>query len=252
MCSVSWSRTRGSLVVVMNRDERRDRAPARPPRRWPGKGSGGGFTAPVDGDAGGTWIAVRDSGVVLALLNHQPPAPMRRAGHRSDDISGVVRAGRQARDSGVVERPPLISRGRLVTALAAEPGIPDATRLRAAGLAAFAPFRLFVAGPSTPPRAFTWNGGSLTARRLDARRGFLTSSSWNARAVVAARQASFRRFARDRRQPTRADLLGFHARTDDPRGTPWAICMAREDARTVSTTVVDAGPEGVSMRYRAR
>jgi hypothetical protein len=240
MCSVSWSRSRGSLIVVMNRDERRDRAPARPPRRWPGNPDGCGFTAPIDGEAGGTWIAVRDSGLVLALLNHQRTAPVRRADRKAADGSGVMAAR------------PRTSRGRLVTALAVEEGIPDSARLRAAGLAAFAPFRLFVAGPSTPPRAFTWNGVALTARRLDPRRGFLTSSSWNARAVVAARQARFRQFARDHRQPTRGDLLAFHARTDDPRGTPWAICMAREDARTVSTTVVEAGPAGVSMRYRAR
>lgn len=228
MCSVSWSRARGSLVVVMNRDERRDRAPGRPPRRWPAGRDGGRFTAPVDGDAGGTWIAVRDTGVVLALLNHQHP-----------------------NDFGVVAGPPRTSRGRLVTALAAESAIPDASRLRAAGLAAFAPFRLFVAGPSTPPRVFTWNGAALTARRLDPRRGFLTSSSWNPRAVIAARQARFRAFLRDHRQPTGADLVAFHAGADDPRGAPWAICMARDDARTVSTTVVEAGPDGVSMRYRA-
>lgn len=237
MCSVSWSRSGGHLIVVMNRDERRDRAPARPPRRWPGEG--GRFTAPVDGDAGGTWIAVRDSGVVLALLNHQRPTPIRRAGHGIADDLGVVTDART-------------SRGRLVTALAAAPGIPDAARLRASGLASFAPFRLFVAGPATPPRVFTWNGVSLTSRRLDPRRGFLTSSSWNPRAVVAARQARYRRFARAHRQPTRGDLMAFHARTDDPRGAPWAICMAREDARTVSTTVVEAGSAGVSMRYRAR
>jgi hypothetical protein len=248
MCSVSWSRWRGSLVVVMNRDERRDRAPARPPRRWPGHGAGGGFRAPVDGDAGGTWIAVRDSGVVLALLNHQRPTPTGRAGRGIDHDSGR----RKGRDAGVVAVSPPTSRGRLVTALAAAPGIPDAARLRAAGLASFAPFRLFVAGPSAPPRVFTWNGVSLTSRRLDPRRGFLTSSSWNPRAVIAARQARFRRFARDHRQPTRADLVAFHARADDPRGTPWAICMARADARTVSTTVVEAGRAGVSMRYRAR
>ena len=75
MCSVSWSRARGGLIVVMNRDERRDRAAACRPRRWPGDGESGGFTAPVDGDAGGTWIAVRETGVVLALLNHQPARP---------------------------------------------------------------------------------------------------------------------------------------------------------------------------------
>ena len=229
VCSLSWIRRRDGLIVVMNRDERRDREPARPPRRW--HGADGGFTAPVDGDAGGTWIAAKDSGVVLALLNHQAP-----------DDSGVVRCVGEGRR---------ISRGLLVTTLAAEAGIPDAARLRAAGLAAFAPFRLFVAGLSVPPRVFTWNGLVLRARQLDPRLGFLTSSSWNPGAVIPSRHARFRAFARRHPKPTRADLLTFHAQADDPRGTPWAICMARDDARTVSTTVVDVGPSGVAMRYRA-
>ncbi len=233
MCSVSWIRRRGTLVVVMNRDERRDRAPARPPRRWPG--ADGGFTAPVDGDAGGTWIAAKDSGVVLALLNHQPARTLPRR-----------RTGRKA----AVDATRPISRGRLVTALAGESAVPDARRLRAAGLAAYAPFRFFVAGRRVPPRVFTWNGVALTSRRLDPRVGFLTSSSWNARAVIPARQARFRAFRRTHPRPTPADLVAFHERADDPRGTPWAICMSRTDACTVSRTVVDVGPTGVSMRYR--
>jgi hypothetical protein len=247
MCSVSWSRGSGGLIVVMNRDERRDRAPARRPRRWPGAGVAGrgGFTAPVDGEAGGSWIAARDSGVVLALLNHQPGSRSRHGAGGGMHRPGGSRGG---------PRVPLprVSRGLLLTTLAAESRVPDAARLRSAGLASFAPFRLFVAGPSTPPRVFTWNGATLASRRLDPRRGFLTSSSWNPRAVIAARQATFRAFARRHRQPTRADLLALHASADHPRGTPWAICMSREDACTVSTTVVDVGPGGVSMRYRAR
>jgi hypothetical protein len=216
------------MVVVMNRDERCDRPTARPPRRW--RGGDVGFTAPLDPAGGGSWIAVRDSGLVIALLNHHPPA------------------GSMA--SAATDRP---SRGRLVTALAGERGVPDARRLRAAGLTGFAPFRLFVAGPATPPRVFTWDGRLLRARRLEPALGFLTSSSWNARAVIPVRHARFRAFARDHGgRPTRAALLAFHDATDDPRGTPWAICMTRDDARTVSTTVIDAGRSGVSMRYRRR
>jgi hypothetical protein len=136
--------------------------------------------------------------------------------------------------------------------LAAETRVPDAARLRAAGLDAFAPFQLFIAGPALPPRAFTWNGATLTTRRLDPRCGFLTSSSWNPRAVIAARHATFRAFVRRHGPPTRDALLDFHASADDPRGTPWAICMSRADARTVSTTAVTAGRDGVTMDYRAR
>lgn len=222
MCSLSWSRRAGSFTLVMNRDERRDRAAARPPRRW--RGADGGFTAPLDAEAGGTWIAVSDSGVVLALLNH----------------TGVVRHE--------VTR---ISRGRLVTTLAAEAGVPDAARLRAAGLRSYAPFRLFVTGPRVAPRVFTWNGATLSARRLDPRAGFLTSSSWNPRAVIPARQARFRAFRRAHPALTRGELLAFHRQRDDARGTPWAVSMSREDACTVSETVVERRGGRVSMTYRA-
>src|SRR4051812_25946801 len=246
MCSVSWARRRESLLVAMNRDERRDRAPARPPRRW--RGDGEAFTAPVDGDAGGTWIAATDSGVVLALLNHY--APVGPGVVQAPEQPGVVDlAGAEA--PGVVGAPPRISRGLLVTTLAADTLPPDAARLRSAGLASFAPFRLFVAGLRVPPRVFTWDGAGLSARRLDPRLGFLTSSSWNPRAVIPARHARFRAFARAHPRPTRADLVAFHAGASDPRGTPWAICMSRDDARTVSLTVVEVTTAGTTMRYRA-
>ena len=222
MCSVSWTRRSGRLVVVMNRDERHDRAPARRPRRWPA-----GFLAPLDTGAGGTWIAARPDGVVVALLNHHHgawPAPGR----------------------------PHQSRGHLVAILAGEPGVPDARALRACGLTAYAPFRLLIVGRRGTPRVFTWNGRRLTWRDLPARVGFLTSSSWNSRRVIAARQARFRRFLRAHPAPTRADLVALHGETVDPRGTPWAICMTRDDARTVSRTIVDATGERPTMAYRTR
>jgi hypothetical protein len=109
---------------------------------------------------------------------------------------------------------------------------------------------LFVIGPAVPPRVFTWTGTGLRARRLPPDVGFLTSSSWNASRVIPARHARFRAFLRQHPRPSAADLQALHRVADDPRGTPWAICMSREDAATVSTTVVDAGPDGVSMRYQ--
>jgi hypothetical protein len=229
MCSVSWSRGGGRLVVVMNRDERRDRPAARPPRRWPG--AAGGFVAPVDAAAGGTWIAARRDGLVVALLNHHPA---RRAA------------------AGGAAVPPRISRGGVVTALVAEAGVPDAARLRGLGLTGFAPFRLFAIGPRTPPRVFTWDGDRLVSRRLDPRCGFLTSSSWSPASVLPARHARFRAFRRAHPWPTRAHLSALHADTTAARGTAWAICMARDDARTVSTTSVEVRPRGVSMRYLSR
>jgi hypothetical protein len=222
MCSVSWTRRAGRLVVAMNRDERHDRAPARPPRRWPG-----GFLAPVDGAAGGTWIAARRDGVVLALLNHHA-------------------GGEPAQGE------PRVSRGHLVTTLAALPGVPGTGALRACGLPSYAPFRLLVVGRRGGPVVFTWNGRRLTSRRPPSRVGFLTSSSWNSRRVIAARHASFRRFVRAHPSPTRADLIALLTDASDPRGAAWAVCMSRDDARTVSLTVVDVAGAVPKMTYRAR
>jgi uncharacterized protein with NRDE domain len=52
-----------SLVVVANRDEQLGRASS-PPRRWPG-----GFIAPRDEVAGGTWLGLNDAGVFVGITN---------------------------------------------------------------------------------------------------------------------------------------------------------------------------------------
>src|SRR3954468_4047366 len=51
------------LVIVANRDERLDRASS-PPSIWPG-----GFLAPRDDVAGGTWLGVNPSGVFVGITN---------------------------------------------------------------------------------------------------------------------------------------------------------------------------------------
>src|SRR4051794_17141205 len=64
------------LVVVANRDERLDRASS-PPSIWPG-----GFLAPRDDVAGGTWLGVNPSGVFVGITNRylgpQDPARLSR------------------------------------------------------------------------------------------------------------------------------------------------------------------------------
>jgi uncharacterized protein with NRDE domain len=54
------------LVVVANRDEMLDRASS-PPLRW--RGQHGGFLAPRDDVAGGTWLGVNPAGVFVAITN---------------------------------------------------------------------------------------------------------------------------------------------------------------------------------------
>ncbi|HRC86033.1 MAG TPA: NRDE family protein, partial [Thermoanaerobaculia bacterium] len=67
MCTVSWFWTAEGYQLFGNRDESRSRRQALPPRR--AEQDGVAYLAPVDADAGGTWIAANELGVTLTLLN---------------------------------------------------------------------------------------------------------------------------------------------------------------------------------------
>jgi hypothetical protein len=67
MCSVSWMREGSILRVFMNRDERRTRAAEAPPAET--LRDGVRRIAPADGEAGGTWIAVNEYGLVVLVVN---------------------------------------------------------------------------------------------------------------------------------------------------------------------------------------
>ncbi len=73
MCTVTWWQEQGSWELFCNRDEQRSHLPARPPR-LSGR-AGARFLAPVDGDAGGTWIAGNEHGLGLCLLNDYESEP---------------------------------------------------------------------------------------------------------------------------------------------------------------------------------
>jgi len=74
--TVAWQVFDEPLVVAANRDERYDR-PARAPSVLdvdaPDGGSARRVVAPIDREAGGTWIGYNDAGVVVALTNRWLP-----------------------------------------------------------------------------------------------------------------------------------------------------------------------------------
>src|SRR3954464_5165969 len=67
MCTVSIVPVPDGCRLVCNRDERRTRAAAHPPRAFPTDVSWA--TYPQDPVSGGTWIGVNDDGLIVALLN---------------------------------------------------------------------------------------------------------------------------------------------------------------------------------------
>ena len=67
MCFVVYIPNQDGFLLGSNRDEHAGRKPALPPREI--SLPGGSMLMPVDGKAGGTWMALRNDGVAMVLLN---------------------------------------------------------------------------------------------------------------------------------------------------------------------------------------
>jgi hypothetical protein len=226
MCTATWWAEADRLELFFNRDELRSRSPAQPPevRHAPG---GTACLAPLDPDGGGTWLAVNEYGLVLALVNHFPqpstPAP----------------------------GPERISRGQLVLALAdARSGAEVAARLGDTELARYEPFLLLGLGLTEPPRLRIWDGRALGACAGSSLRMPVTSSSFQTGRVIAARRRAFARATAGR--VAGPETLERYHRTHDPTDPVASVLMEREDARTVATMRVQLEPGAATMRYAGR
>ena len=218
MCTVSWFLTEHGYELFFNRDELRTRQRALPPRAFTSV-SGETVLAPVDSDAGGTWIATNAHGLTVALLN------------RYQDSADPTAADRRR------------SRGLLVKDLAAASDIDDTVeRLRAMDLTIYAPFTLVLISPSRPPSSLFWNGRRLSAAGTAT--APLASSGHHPTAVPAARRALWATLPEIDRQT----CLDFH-RSHVPQKGAESPCMHRPDARSVSLTHVVVDDRRIAMAY---
>ena len=224
MCTLSWIPLPGGYALAMNRDERRTRAPALPPAVV----DAGGIPAlmPVDGDAGGTWISVNDRGHALALLNRWDESP---------------------HDGGT----PFVSRGLLVRDLAGRPG-PAALREAFSGLqlSRYRPFTLVSVAPTEQPVLFEWNGRNLTLGTLAAPGLVRTSSGSDQAGVERSRGALFHAASDAPGGLTTQALTTLH-RSHQPEKGPLSVCMHRDEAVTVSFSLIRVSGGKVLFRYVA-
>jgi hypothetical protein len=86
------------VVVGANRDEARDR-PSEPPRLWPE-----GFLAPRDARAGGTWIGIAPSGLVVGITNRSRERPDPARPSRGRLVTEALAAGSARAAVARVER----------------------------------------------------------------------------------------------------------------------------------------------------
>ncbi len=231
MCTVSVIPMHAGFRVVCNRDERHDRADASPPRWRTIRGVR--VIYPADGEAGGTWIAASESGLVLSLLNVNLTPDERE--------SGQPPAGR-------------FSRGKLIPLLAPSADASAAIgALREMDLDAFAPFRMVAAdrtGGVLRVLDARWDRRDLTLGTVEGSSAcFVSSGLGDERALP--RLDLFRELVGGAVTPAAQDVFHNHAW---PERREISVMMHRDDARTVSVTGVEVEPsrEGyaVKMRYR--
>lgn len=226
----------GGFRVVCNRDESRERSQALLPH-WRTLESSSPSRAiwPTDSDAGGTWIAANDLGLVLCLLNFNPTPAV-----------GPTAPSPVARG--------LVSRGLIIPELIASHSPREAIdRLGKLDLPDYSHFRLVAIhfgdrGPSSIEAQ--WDRSTLLTTEHAPGTACFTSSGLGDQ-LVAPRLALFDELVRP--APSREAQDRFH-RHVWPERPHLSVMMSREDARTVSVTTVEVARMGarvaVDMRYR--
>lgn len=161
MCTLSWSRSEKGLEVWFNRDEQKSREVAIPPALQPANGPGKRrFLAPIDPQAGGTWLAANEAGVVVALLNRW---------HEASSVTATR------------------SRGALVWELAGRLGKGDLSEFGPGDLEGYAPLTLVV---FFPQGEVVWHWDGQRAWREEMPK-LLTSSGYRFEEVKASRLSDF-------------------------------------------------------------
>lgn len=221
MCTLTIIPWKTGFRLVTNRDESRRRAPARLPREV--SVGGVGAVWPTDPLGGGTWVAVSERGLALSVLNLNP-RPARELERRPDDES----------------------RGLLIPSLIASESAERAMEeLGTLNLARYMPFTL-VAADGERLLSARWDREELRVSSRSLGPACFVSSGLGDE-VVAARLPLFTEMVAARGWAADAqDAFHAHAWAD---GLERSVLMSREDARTVSRTVVEVDARCASMRY---
>jgi hypothetical protein len=210
--------------IAFNRDERPTRPPALPPARHTfGRRQA---VLPTDPQSGGTWLAVNDAGLFLAVLNVTPETPLATAGRRH-------------------------SRGTVIPALlGCDTPANSLTELdRAFDYRDFAPFRLVLVGHGVAADV-RWDGHQpmVMTRLLGGTPLLFTSSGLGDHLVEGIRRELFD-------QLFAAPPDGWEAAQDEFHRHRWpdrphlSVNMERPTARTVSFAVIDLTDTTAAVWY---
>lgn len=221
MCTVTWIQDPDRYSLFCNRDELRSRRASQPPEKH---ASGGArYLAPTDGEAGGTWIAVNEHAVSLCLLNDY-------AAGLPDRHEDLTSRGLLVRD--LIRAADLAKLGEIWSGI---------------DLTGYRPFKLLALAPNESALLLSWNGTGPNLNHQTVKPP-LCSSSFDDPGVARARSELLQELSTGTELEPRKRQLRFHQSHQPERG-PYSVCMHRPDAVTVSFTLVEVDPQGVSMAY---
>jgi hypothetical protein len=222
MCTVTFIPRRHGYRLGMNRDEQRTRPIALPPAR---EKLIRGVLCPTE-PGGGTWIALNEKHVCLALVNwYSVPARVKRKS---------------------------VSRGKIIqTAKAAEDVEAVQSALDKLPLKRMNPFRLIGIFPDGQNiLEWRWDLKRLTQKKHPWEAQQWISSGFDERTAQRIRSETFRRALRQRSAGSAEWLRRLH-RSHSPEPGPFSTCMHRAAAATVSYTEVSVSSRQAAMRYHA-
>lgn len=226
MCTLTWIKNPNGCRIYFNRDEKRTRLPATPPSNQVIEGVR--VLAPNDGNAGGSWLAVNEFALAVAILNYYEAEAM------------VPPNENQYR-----------SRGHLVLDLAASRNDHDMIRkLHHQSFDAFRPFIIVLFTSGDNGVVARWNGRQFSEINLTRQALPLTTSSFRTAEVLEERKRLFHEMMKGD-VPTDRRLADYH-KSRSEKGGAYSVAMSRPDACTVSFNLVNIGSSTVSFHYEER
>jgi hypothetical protein len=221
MCTVTFIARQKGYCLGMNRDEKLTRPTGLPPKKRSVHGRG--VISPSE-PGGGTWIAVNDHGMTLALINW---------------YSISARAGDKA-----------VSRGEVINSISAaiSPGLADAA-LRGLPLDRINPFRLIGVFPMTSEIVeWRWNLKQLIRKNHHWKSRQWISSGFDEATAQRIRGKTFRQASRQQSIGSLKWLRRLH-HSHSPHAGPFSTCMHRADAATVSYSEVVVSSRQATLCY---
>ncbi|MFD2257603.1 NRDE family protein [Luteolibacter algae] len=209
MCTISWKTdSNGSRRVYFNRDELKSRPVAIPPQKFSSTNEVA-YLAPIDPAGGGTWMAVNERGVMIALLNRW---------HEKVKLHGRK-----------------LSRGEIVLSLADCKSVEEAeVRIHSRDLGCFLAFTIVLSDHHSFS-IFAWDGKRLVREDLHSP---ITSSSFAFPEVKCFREAAL----------ANGDVRRVHAGVDIIPSA-YTVRMNRPDAQTWSRSEITFLEKSVIWDY---